>query len=86
MIRTKDKIYGEKNNERTCLTDETLKSFGCIRSVGEKSIANLTSNRQGLLITDNNGDAAFFPVPEGDDGKNKLLAVDVNGNLVWVDR
>ena len=83
-------VVAEQNHSRTCLATNAL-SLNCILvAQGSKALAKLLAKllatRKGILITGANGNAAFIPVPDGDAGKNKILATDSNSNLVWVDQ
>lgn len=85
MIRTKTKIYGEANHPDTCTTTETMTTGKCIVTDNISRLTTINTKRQGILMTDANGRATFFPVPEGPEGANKLLAT--NGeSLIWIDR
>lgn len=80
------KIVAEQAHSRTCLASNVLNEDCILVANGSKALAKLLATKKGILITDANGNAAFIQVPDGDAGKNKMLATDANSNLVWVDQ
>jgi len=86
QIATKEKVYGETNHPKTCISYDTLTANSILVASGNRTISIKPSTRRAILITDASGNAAFIEVPDGDAGKNKLLVTDINKNLVWIDQ
>ena len=86
MIRNRTKIFAEMNDPNTCVSNDTLSLGKLIIGAGNNTLKILNTSQQGLLITTANGNAQFLLVPIGDAGKNKLLGVNNNGQLTWVNK
>jgi len=79
-------VVGEVNNQKTCLSSEILIANCILIANGAKTITIKPSTKKAILITDNDGNASFIEVPDGDAGKNKLLATNANSDLIWIDQ
>ena len=80
------KVHGEANHPDTCTTLGTLTQSKCVIANGTKTLALHPVNEKGILITDAYGNATFRAVPAGEAGYNKLLSVNTNKQLVWIDQ
>lgn len=80
MIRTKHKIYGEKNDPNTVIAGGTLTDSALIVGAGNKGIKTLLSTGRNLIYV-KDGIVKQLPFTAA----NKVLGTDENGNLVWLD-
>ena len=83
MVRDKNNIYAEPNDEDTVLVDENSLAIvenGLITGKGNKSIQQKADEATyGFILFLVNGVVQELPIIP-----NKLLGTDANGNLAWV--
>lgn len=83
MVRDKDNIYAEANDEDTVLVDENslaIVNDGLVTGKGNKFIQQKADDTDyGFILFLVNGVIQELPIIP-----NKLLGTDANGNLAWV--
>lgn len=83
MVRDKNNIYAEANDEDTVLVDENslaIVNDGLVTGKGNKSIQQKADDTDyGFILFLVNGVIQELPIIP-----NKLLGTDANGNLAWV--
>lgn len=81
MVRTKNEILAEVNDEDTVLKSNTSEEFvedGFIIGADNKTVLRKTMN-YGAIIYLSNGNIQELPIEP-----NKKLGVNANGNLMWI--
>lgn len=81
MVRTKNEILAEANDEDTVLKSNNSEEFvedSFIIGADNKTVLRKTMN-YGAIIYLSNGNIQELPIEP-----NKKLGVDANGNLAWI--
>lgn len=81
MVRTKNEILAEANDEDTVLKSNNSEEFvedSFIIGADNKTVLRKTMN-YGVIIYLSNGNIQELPIEP-----NKKLGVDANGNLAWI--
>lgn len=77
MVRDKNIIYAEKNDEDTVLSEQNIVIDELVVGNSDKNLKSYKNN--GIVVIDNNGIISTSITTE----PNKIMCLDINKNIVW---